>query len=337
MYGAVIHGPGDVRYERRPDPEILEPTDAIVRTVAACVCGSDLWKYRGETAISGPTPIGHEYVGVVEEVGDAVRSVSPGDFVIGGFYTSCNECAACRVGVHTSCERMTGYEGCQAELIRVANADGTLVATPSAPPPDLIPSLLSLSDVMCTGWHGAVMARVRPGGSVAVVGDGAVGLSAVLAASQQGAATIVAMSRHPERQALAREFGATHVVAERGEDGAAAVREIAGGLGADSVIECVGTGPSRAQAAAACRPGGDVGLLGLPHGDMPADALFWGNKGAKVGPAPVRAYLDELLGLVWRREINPGRVFDVELPLAEVAEGYAAMDTRRAIKVLLWP
>ena len=337
MYGAVIHAPFDVRYEERPDPTIMLPTDAIVRTVAACVCGSDLWKYRGATLLPGPTPIGHEYVGIVEEVGVDVSTVSPGDFVVGGFYTTCNECAACGVGVHTSCEKVTGYDGCQAELIRVANADGTLVATPGQPPDDLIPSLLTLSDVLGTGWHGAVSAGVRAGSSVAVVGDGAVGLCAVLAAARQGATTIVAMSGHEDRQALAREFGATHVVAERGDEGAAKVRDLTGGLGADCVIECVGTGGSRSQAAAACRPGGMIGLLGLPHGEVPSDELFWANKGAKGGPAPVRAYLPALMDLVWRREIDPGRVFDLHLPLAEVAEAFAAMDERRAVKVLLRP
>ncbi|SDN99575.1 Threonine dehydrogenase [Klenkia soli] len=337
MRGAVIHGPGDVRLENRPDPAVTAPTDAVVRTVATCVCGSDLWKYRGIAAVPAPRPIGHEYVGVVEAVGDAVTTVAPGDFVVGGFLHSDGTCSVCRHGQQANCLHGGGYDGCQAEVIRVPNADGTLLATPGQPDDDLVPSLLALSDVMCTGWHAAVCAGVQAGSSVVVVGDGAVGLSGVLAAAQLGATTIVAMSRHADRQALAREFGATHVVAERGADGLAAVRELTDGIGADCVLECVGTEEARAQAVACARPGGMVGLVGVPHGDLPTEEMFWANKGVRGGPAPVRAYLPHLLDLVWRREIDPGRVFDLALPLAEVAEAYAAMDERRAIKVLLRP
>ena len=337
MRGAVIYGAGDVRFEERPDPVIVEPTDAVVRTVAACVCGSDLWRFRGIAPVPAPTPIGHEYVGIVEQVGDAVTTVKPGDFVVGGFLHSDNTCAVCRKGAHANCLHGGGYDGCQAEMIRVPNADGTLLATPGKPDADLIGSLLALSDVMSTGWHGAVSAGVGPGTSVVVVGDGAVGLCAVLAASQLGAETIVALSRHADRQAIAREFGATHIVAERGDAATAAVRELTDGIGADCVIECVGTEDARRAAVDACRPGGMVGLLGLPHGGLPVDAMFWSNKGFHGGVAHVRAYLPHLMELVLARTINPGRVFDLTLPLAEVAEGYRAMDERRAIKAMLIP
>jgi threonine dehydrogenase-like Zn-dependent dehydrogenase len=337
MRGAVIHGPGDVRFEDRPDPGLIEPTDAVIRTVAACVCGSDLWRYRGIQPVPAPTPIGHEYVGIVEQVGDAVTTVRPGDFVVGGFLHSDNTCAVCARGMHANCRHGGGYDGCQAEKIRIPHADGTLLATPGQPDTDLIPSLLSLSDVMCTGWHAAVSAGVQPGSSVVVVGDGAVGLSGVLAAAQLGATTIIAMSRHADRQAVAKEFGATHVVAERGEEGLAQVRDLTDGIGADCVLECVGTGEARAQAVGCARPGGRIGLVGVPHGDLPTDEIFWSNKGVRGGPAPVRAYLPHLLDLVLRRQIDPGRVFDLTLPLPEVAEAYRAMDERRAIKVLLQP
>lgn len=337
MRGAIIHAAGDVRYEERPDPVIIESTDAVIRTVAACVCGSDLWRYRGISPVPQPTPIGHEYVGIVEAVGDAVATVKPGDFVVGGFLHSDNTCPLCRKDMHASCQHGGGYDGCQAEKIRIPNADGTLLATPGQPDGDLIPSLLALSDVMCTGWHGAISAGVTEGSSVVVVGDGAVGLSAVLAAAQLGATTIIAMSRHADRQRIATEFGATHLVAERGEAGSAAVKELTDGIGADAVIECVGTEDARLQAVACVRDGGMIGLLGVPHGDLPVDSLFWRNVGLKGGPAPVRAYLPHLLDLVWTRQINPGRVFDLELPLSEVGEAYAAMDERRAIKTLLRP
>ena len=337
MRGAIIHAAGDVRCEERPDPAIIEPTDAVIRTVAACVCGSDLWRYRGISPVAQPTPIGHEYVGIVEAVGDHVTTVKPGDFVVGGFLHSDNTCALCRKGMHASCQHGGGFDGCQAEMIRIPNADGTLLPTPGQPDADLVPSLLALSDVMCTGWHGAISAGVTEGSSVVVVGDGAVGLSAVLAAAQLGATTIIAMSRHADRQLIATEFGATHLVAERGEAGVAAVKDLTGGIGADAVIECVGTEDARLQAVDCVRAGGMIGLLGVPHGDLPVDSLFWRNVGLKGGPAPVRAYLPHLLDLVWRRQIDPGRVFDLDLPLSQVAEAYAAMDERRSIKALLRP
>ncbi|MGB7963660.1 MAG: zinc-dependent alcohol dehydrogenase family protein [Propionicimonas sp.] len=337
MRGAIIHAAGDVRYSERPEPTIVEPTDAVIRTVAACVCGSDLWRYRGLSPVPQPTPIGHEYVGIVETIGDAVTSVRPGDFVVGGFLHSDDTCPLCRKGMHASCQHGGGFDGCQAEKIRIPNADGTLLATPGQPEADLIPSLLALSDVMCTGWHGAVSADVQPGSSVVVVGDGAVGLSAVLAAAQLGATQVIAMSRHADRQLIATEFGATHIVAERGEDGVAQVLELTDGIGADAVIECVGTEDARLQAVKCVRSGGMIGLLGVPHGELPVDSLFWRNVGLRGGPAPVRAYLPHLLDLVWTHQINPGRVFDLDLPLSEVAEAYRAMDERRAIKAMLRP
>ena len=245
MFGAVIYAPGDVRYEEREDPTILEPTDALVRTVAACVCGSDLWRYRGIAPVPEPTPIGHEFCGVVTAVGDLVTTVRPGDFVVGGFNPSDGTCPVCRKGAHANCQHGSHYDGAQAEQIRIPLADGTLVATPTMPDDDLIPSILTLSDVMCTGWHAAVSAGVGPGKSVAVVGDGAVGLCGVLAAVQLGAETVIAMSRHEARQKVARAFGATHVVAERDEAGIAAIRALTDGIGADCVLECVGTEEAR--------------------------------------------------------------------------------------------
>ncbi|MDX6320635.1 MAG: hypothetical protein QOF52_493, partial [Propionibacteriaceae bacterium] len=231
MRGAILHAPGDVRFEERPDPVIIEPTDTIIRTVAASVCGSDLWPYRGINEVPKPRPIGHEYCGIVEEVGTDVTSITPGQFVVGGFLTSDNTCPHCRAGFQSACQNGGGYDGCQSEFIRVPLADGTLVATPEAPPEDLIPSLLSLSDVMATGWFAAVSAGVKPGMTVAVVGDGAVGLCGVLAAAELGADRVIVMSRHPDRQKLALEFGATEVVAERGDDGIGRIKDLTDGVG----------------------------------------------------------------------------------------------------------
>ena len=338
MRGTVIHAPGDIRLEQLPDPGIVRASDAIVRTVATCVCGSDLWRYRGIADVPKPTPIGHEYVGVVEAVGAEVTTVKPGDFVVGGFLTSDNTCVLCRAGAHANCLNGTGYDGCQAELIRVQNADGTLIATPEQPEDKKVPDILALSDVMATGWHAAVSAGVRRGDTVVVVGDGAVGLSGVLAASQLGAERIIAMSRHEDRQRIARDFGATDIVAERGDDGVERVRDLTRGVGADAVLECVGTHDSVLQALRSARPAGMVGWVGVPHvTDLPQEHMFWKNVGLRGGPAPVRAYLPDLLDRVWNGRIEPGRVFDVTLPLDEVAEAYAAMDERRAIKTLLRP
>jgi len=338
MRGAVIYGPKDVRLQERPDPTIEQPTDAIVRTVAACVCGSDLWRYRGVQRVARPTPIGHEYVGVVEAVGTDVTSVKPGQFVVGGFLTSDNTCAVCRAGMQSHCLHGTGYDGCQAEFIRIPNADGTLLATPEHPGDDRVPSLLALSDVMCTGWHAAVCAEVKPGATVVVVGDGAVGLSGVLAARQLGAERVIAMSRHADRQQLAVEFGATDIVAERGDEGIERVKDLTGGIGADAVLECVGTDDSVVQALRSARPGAMIGWVGVPHvTDLPQQHMFWRNVGLRGGPAPVRAYLPDLMHRVLDGRIEPGKVFDLTLPLSQVAEAYAAMDERRAIKSLLQP
>jgi threonine dehydrogenase-like Zn-dependent dehydrogenase len=338
MRSTVIHGTRDVRLEQRPDATVVAPTDAVVRTVATCVCGSDLWRYRGLAPVPHPTPIGHEYVGVVEAVGADVTTLRPGQFVVGGFLTSDNSCALCAAGAHANCLHGTGYDGCQAELIRVQNADGTLLATPEAPDDAMVASLLALSDVMCTGWHAAVCADVRPGSTVVVVGDGAVGLSGVLAAAQLGAGRVIAMSRHPDRQAIARDFGATDVVAERGDEGVEHVLELTGGIGADAVLECVGTQDSVTQALRTARAGSMVGWVGVPHvTELPQAHMFWKNVGLRGGPAPVRAYLPDLLGRVWDRRIEPGKVFDLTLPLDQVAQAYTAMDERRATKVLLTP
>ena len=340
MRGAVLHAPGDVRVEQRPDPRIEAPTDAVIRLAATCVCGSDLWPYRGIESVDGPAPMGHEYVGVVEEVGGEVTTLRPGQFVVGSFFASDNTCEICRAGYQSSCvNRQPGAAtGAQAEFLRVPLADGTLVATPGAPPEDLIPSLLTASDVLGTGWFAAVAAAVGPGKTVAVVGDGAVGLLGVLAARRLGAERVIAMSRHPARQRLALEFGATDIITERGDEGVAAVRELTGGLGAHSVIEAVGTQESMMQAVHATRPGGHVGYVGVTHEvSLPGLELFFSHVHLHGGPAPVRRFLPELIDLIWNRQIDPGAVFDLQLPLDSAPEAYTAMDERRAIKVLLRP
>ncbi|MET7354092.1 zinc-dependent alcohol dehydrogenase family protein [Streptomyces mirabilis] len=338
MRATIIHAPGDIRVENAPEPKITAPTDAVIRTVATCVCGSDLWSYRGINPVTEPQPIGHEYVGIVEEVGSDVSTVRPGQFVIGSFIASDNTCPVCRAGYQTSCLHRDFPQGCQAEYIRVPLADGTLVATPEQPAEELIPSLLTLSDVMGTGWYAAKAAEVKPGATAVVVGDGAVGLCGVIAARELGAERIIAMSRHASRQKLALEFGATDIVTERGEEGVARVKELTNGIGADSVLECVGTQESMHQALQSTRPGGNVGFVGMPHGvQIDGQELFFSHVGLRGGPAPVRAYLPDLIDRVAGGRINPGKVFDLTLPLDEVAEGYKAMDERRAIKTLLRP
>ena len=340
MRGAVLYAPGDLRVEERQDPRIIEPTDAILRLSAACVCGSDLWPYRGVEPVQGPSPMGHEYVGIVEEVGRQVTTIRPGQFVVGSFWASDNTCQLCQAGYQSAClqREPMGALGAQAELLRVPLADGTLVSTPEPPPADLVPSLLAASDVLGTGWFAAVAAEAGPGKTVAVVGDGAVGLLAVLAASQLGAERIIAMSRHEPRQQLAREYGATDIVTERGEAGVASIKELTGGLGADSVIEGVGTQESILQAIGATRPGGHVGFVGVAHGvELPVEGLFWSLVHLHGGPAPVRRFLPQLIELIWNRQLDPGKVFDLTLPLEEAAEGYRAMDQWQAIKVLLHP
>ncbi|WP_106816373.1 zinc-dependent alcohol dehydrogenase family protein [Microbacterium timonense] len=337
MRAVVMYGPGDVRVEERDDPSIIEPTDAVIRLAATCICGSDLWPYRGEDAVDH-TPMGHEYAGVVTEVGADVRNVKVGDFVVGSFFASDNTCEICRAGYQSRCIHAVpmGRIGTQAEYARVPLADGTLVATPGTPDPELIPSLLAASDVLGTGWFAAVAAEAGPGKTVAVVGDGAVGLLGILAAKQLGAEPIIAMSRHADRQALAREFGATDIVEERGDAGASKIKELTGGYGAHSVIEAVGTQESMMQAIRATRAGGHVGYVGVAH-DVSLDGrkLFYSGVHLHGGPAPVRRFLPELIQLIWDRRIDPGRVFDLALPLDDAAEGYRAMDERRATKVLL--
>ena len=341
MRGAVMYAPGDVRVEDRPEPIIQKPTDAVIRLSATCICGSDLWPYRGTDSVGEPIPMGHEYVGIVEEVGSEVTAITPGQFVVGSFFASDNTCEICQAGYQTSCvnrEILGTAGGAQAQRMRVPLADGTLVATPEVPPADLVPDFLAASDVLGTGWFGAVAADVGPGKTVAVVGDGAVGLCGVLAAQQLGAERIIAMSRHEARQQLARDFGATDIVAERGDEGVERIKELTGGLGAHSVIEAVGTQEAMMQAIRSTRPGGHVGYVGVSHDvALPGDELFMSHVHLHGGPAPVRRFLPDLMDRIWQRKINPAKVFDLELPLDDAASGYRAMDTRQATKVLLRP
>jgi threonine dehydrogenase-like Zn-dependent dehydrogenase len=338
MRGAILYGPRDVRFEERETPKIIKPTDAVMRISATCVCGSDLWPYRGIQSIAQPTPMGHEYCGIVEEVGSAVTSIKPGQFVIGSFFASDNTCPNCQVGYQSSCQHAEFVSTAQASVLRVPLADGTLVATPDVPSGDMVPSLLALSDVMGTGWFAADAANVKPGKTVVVVGDGAVGLLGVLSAKQMGAERIIAMSRHGSRQKLAREFGATDIVTDRGDEGVERIKQLTNGIGADSVLECVGTQQSMMQAIQSTRRGGYVGYVGVPHGvELNGEQLFLAHVHLHGGPAPVRRYLPELIKLVWGRKINPGKVFDLTLPLDQVAQAYRAMDERRAIKTLLRP
>ncbi len=338
MRATTIHAERDIRVSDVADPTIGRPTDAIVRVVRGCICGSDLWPYRDESEITAGDTIGHECIGVVEEVGADVRDFRAGDFVVVPFDHCDNTCVHCRAGVQSACENFGMTTSGQAELALVGQADGSLVKTDGRPDESMMPSLLALSDVMPTGWHAAVSARVAQGDSVVVVGDGAVGLCGVLAAVTMGAEKVIAMSRHESRQRIARSFGATHLVAERGKEGAAAVKEITGGVGADAVLECVGTGDSMRSAFAVARPGSTVGFVGVPHGvELPVGRMFSKNVGLAGGIAPVRRYLPDLLELVTSGQIEPGLVFDSTLPLERVAEGYAAMDERRSIKVVIEP
>jgi threonine dehydrogenase-like Zn-dependent dehydrogenase len=337
MRATLLYGPRDVRCEEVAEPKIQKPTDAIIRLSASCICGSDLWPFRGLNPVKAPLAMGHEYCGIVEEVGSEVETVRPGQFVVGSFCISDNTCPHCRFGFQSSCVQREFMSGAQAPLARVPLADGTLVATPEPPADDLIPSFLAVSDVLGTGWYAADAARVQPGSTVAVVGDGAVGLMGVLAAKQMGADRIIAMSRHKTRQDLALEYGATDIVSERGEAGVSGVKELTKGVGADSVLECVGTKESMMQALQCARPGGMIGFVGVPHGvELDGAQLFYSQRGLMGGPAPVRRFLPRLMDLVAERKINPGKVFDLTLPLADVAEGYRAMDERRAIKSMLF-
>lgn len=355
MRQVLLHGTRDIRVEEVPDPELASGPeasgrDAVVRIVAACVCGSDLWRYRGIVALEkSPRPMGHEFVGVVEEVGRSVRSVRPGDFVIAPFYVCDGTCANCLNGVSQHCAN-GGFWGTdiageghasatQAERVRVPLADGTLFPVPGPIDDAQIADLLALSDVMGTGHHAAVSAGVGPGSTVAVVGDGAVGLSAVISAKQLGAERIVAMSRYADRQALAQEFGATDIVEERGDDGIARLKDMFDGIGPDCVLECVGAEEALVTAVHASRPGGRVGFVGVPAGDpqLSVSSLFYTNVGVRGGVAPARDYMPQLLADVRSGAIAPGRVFTLELPLEDAAEAYAAMDERRSVKAMLRP
>jgi threonine dehydrogenase-like Zn-dependent dehydrogenase len=338
MRAAIFNGPHSIEVGDRPDPTIAAPTDAIVRVVLGCVCGSDLWYYRGESPHE-LGPIGHEFIGVVEQVGSEVGLLAKGDFVVAPFTYSDGTCALCRAGWTSNCVNggsfgNHGIDGGQGEAVRVPLASTTLVKIPgSGHSAETMRSLVALSDVMCTGHHAAVSAGVKPGSVVAVVGDGAVGLCAVIAAKRLGATRIIALSRNPARQALAREFGATDILAERGDAASAAVMEMTGAIGVDAALECVGTNQSMATAFAIARPGSVVGAVGAPHGVVvPIETVIFRNVGLRGGVSPARVYIPELMDDVLAGRINPGRVFDFETDLDHVADGYAAMDERRAIK-----
>ncbi|MEZ5087889.1 MAG: zinc-dependent alcohol dehydrogenase family protein [Tessaracoccus sp.] len=338
MRAVVLHAPGDVQVEEVDRPSLEEPTDAIIRVTAACICGSDLWPYRGLEPVETATRMGHEYIGVVDEVGPEVRDIQVGDYVVGSFVASDNTCEICLSGFQSRCvhQVMMGGIGTQADYARIPLADGTLVKVPGEPTEAQARSLLAASDVLGTGWFAAVAAEAGPGKTVAVVGDGAVGLLGILAAKRLGAERIIAMSRHADRQALARQFGATDIVEERGEAGIAKIKELTGGYGAHATIEAVGTQESMLQAIGATRPGGRVGYVGVSHGvELRGIDLFFATVGLLGGPAPVRRFLPELIDLIMADQIDPGLVFDLALPIEDAAEGYKAMDERRATKVLL--
>jgi threonine dehydrogenase-like Zn-dependent dehydrogenase len=340
MRAAIYNEPRSITVGDRRDPSIAEATDAIVRVTHACVCGSDLWYYRGETDFE-PGPIGHEFIGVVEDVGSEVTKVKKGDFVIAPFAYQDGTCPHCLHGITTACMNGGFYpqngDGGQGEAVRVPLADGSLFPVPGTGHSDeMLASLLTLSDVFPTGHHAAVCAGVKQADTVAVVGDGAVGLSAVLAAKRLGADRIIALSRHADRQALAKEFGATDIVEGRGEEAVAAVKELTNNVGVDAALECVGTGQAMETALAISRPGSIVGYVGVPHGvEFRVERMFYRNKGVLGGPAPAGAYIPHLMGDVIEGRINPGRVFDFSTDLAGVGEAYAAMDERRAIKSML--
>jgi threonine dehydrogenase-like Zn-dependent dehydrogenase len=342
MRATVMYGAGDVRVENVPDARLVEPTDALVGVTRSAICGSDLWPYNQMEPTESGRRMGHEFIGVVEAVGDDVRTLKAGDLVVAPFVWSDGTCVLCREGVHTSCLHggrygADGVDGGQGEAARVPQADGTLVVLPVDRDDALMPSLLTLSDVMSTGHHAALAAGVGPGKSVAVVGDGAVGLCGVIAARRLGAEQIILLGRHPARTALGEEFGATDVVSERGEGAVDRVRELTGGLGAHSVLECVGHGESTVTALKIARPGGTIGRVGLPQEDVLPQAIstFFDNVSIAGGPAPARAYIEGLLPDVLEGRIEPGRVFDRMSTLDEVPDGYRAMNNREAIKVLI--
>ena len=341
MRAAIFNGPRDITVGDRPDPAITDPTDAVVRVVLGCVCGSDLWYYRGESP-HALGPIGHEFIGVVTDVGSAVTDLEEGDFVVAPFTFSDGTCPHCLAGWPSNCANggsfgNHGVDGGQGEAVRVPFADATLVKVPGTGHDEAtMRSLLALSDVMCTGHHAAVSGGVRPGMTVAVVGDGAVGLCAVIAAERLGAERIIALSRNPARQALAREFGATDILAERGDAAAEALMAMTDGIGVDAALECVGTNQSMATAFAIARPGSVVGAIGAPHGvEVPIETVIFRNVGLRGGVAPVRRYLPELLEAALAGAIIPGRIFDFETDLEHVVDGYRAMDERRAVKAMI--
>ena len=337
-----MYAAGDVRIENVPDARLIEPTDALVRVTKACICGSDLWPYNQMQAGETGRRMGHEFIGVVEDVGADVRTVKDGDVVVAPFAWSDGTCVFCQEGLQTSCLHggwwaRDGIDGGQGEAVRVPQADGTLVVLPVGEDDTLMPSLLTLSDVLGTGHHAALAAKVRPGKTVAVVGDGAVGLCGVIAARRLGAEQIILLGRHPDRISLAREFGATDVVSERGDEAVERVRELTNGFGAHSVLECVGHGQSVETALGIVRPGGAVGRVGLPqHEQIPSTmTTFFDNVSIAGGPAPARAYIEEFLPDVLEGRIEPGRVFDRVTNLDGVPEGYRAMNERDAIKVMI--
>jgi threonine dehydrogenase-like Zn-dependent dehydrogenase len=344
MRATVMYGAGDVRIENVPDPSIIEPTDAIIRVVRASICGSDLWPYNDMPKSETGQSMGHEAIGVVEEFGGEVRTVKPGQIVVMPFAISDGTCEFCHEGLHTACVHVgffgnNGTNGAQAEALRIPHADGTLYPLDVGDDDALLPSLLTLSDVMGTGHHAAVAAQVAPGHRVAVVGDGAVGLCGVIAAKRLGAEQIIIMGRHADRIALAREFGATDVVSDRGEEAVDRVKELTGGYGVHSVLECVGTSDSTLTAVEIARPGGAVGRVGVPHYEAipAAQPSFYKNVSIAGGPAPARAYIDELLPDILEGRIEPGRVFDRVVRLDEVPDGYRAMNDRESIKVMVTP
>ncbi|MCM2424920.1 alcohol dehydrogenase catalytic domain-containing protein [Streptomyces sp. RKAG337] len=345
MRATFMYGPGDVRFENVPDPGIVEPTDAIVRITLACVCGSDLHPYRSMDKTDEGVPMGHEFLGIVEETGSQVTGLKPGDSVVSPFAFADNTCPICRDGFHTACPHggwfgAGGVGGAQAEAIRVPQADGTLVKIPADVDKALLPSLLALSDVYLTGYHAAHMGKVERGRTVTVIGDGAVGLSAVLASRRMGAEKIILMGRHTSRTDLGKEWGATDVVAERGEEGIAKVMELTGGEGSHVVLEAVGLMPAYEQAYGIVRPGGIISRVGVPqYEDAPVGfgSLFGKNAGLTGGPAPVRAYIEQTIPDVLEGRIDPGRVFDAEVGLDQVADAYQAMNDRSRLKVLVRP
>ncbi|TMQ68749.1 MAG: zinc-dependent alcohol dehydrogenase family protein [Candidatus Eisenbacteria bacterium] len=341
MRATIYGGPGDITLGERPDPQIRQPTDAVVRVVLGCVCGSDLWYYRGESP-HALGPIGHEFIGVVEETGAEVRGVKRGTLVIAPFTFCDGTCSNCAAGWPSNCLNggsfgNHGVDGGQGEAVRVPFADATLVPVPGSGHSDeTLASLVTLSDVMCTGHHAAVSAGVKDGDSVAVVGDGAVGLCAVIAAKRLGAERIIALSRNPARQALAREFGATDILAERGDEATAKILDMTGGIGVEAALECVGTGQSMATAFSIARVGSIVGAIGAPHDvQVPIDTVIFRNIGLRGGVSPVRRYIPELLPDVLEHKINPGRVFDYATSLDGIVDAYTAMNERRAVKSLI--